>query len=232
MRLGQGIRALEVADDGIVWAGGDITTGRTTAGGRWLGGFARFAPLDSTPPAAPTNLHVTSTSDTTVDLAWDAAAGSPRGYQILRDDRVVSRTNGGRTATVDRAGEGRFAVRAVDARGNVSASTPVLKVEPADDGVDRLSGTDRFGTAAVIAQSYPAGLDTVYVANGLNFPDALAGAALAGKNNSPVVLVTPTKIPDQSATALDTLNPQRIVVLGGTSAVNNTVKDQLTRYIR
>ncbi|MBA2696811.1 MAG: cell wall-binding repeat-containing protein [Actinobacteria bacterium] len=88
-------------------------------------------------------------------------------------------------------------------------------------GVARLSGTDRFGTAAVIAQSYPPGLDTVYVASGLNFPDALAGAALAGKNNAPVLLVKPDEIPEQSTTALDTLNPKRIVILGGTSAVND-----------
>ncbi|MBA2697091.1 MAG: cell wall-binding repeat-containing protein [Actinobacteria bacterium] len=46
----------------------------------------------------------------------------------------------------------------------------------AGSGVSRIAGDDRFGTAATIAESYPAGLDTVYAANGLNFPDQTATA--------------------------------------------------------
>ncbi|MGB3827981.1 MAG: LamG-like jellyroll fold domain-containing protein, partial [Ornithinimicrobium sp.] len=51
------------------------------------------------------------------------------------------------------------------ARGGTGVST---------DEVTRVAGTDRFGTAAKVAteSGYPTGLDTVYIANGLNFPDA------------------------------------------------------------
>ncbi len=102
--------------------------------------------------------------------------------------------------------------------------------EPA--GVDRLAGTNRFSTAADVATEtgYPTGLDTVYIASGLDFPDALAGAALAGKNDAPILLVRPDRIPTATDRALSSLRPKRIVVLGGTGAVNSTVKEQLTTY--
>src|SRR5690606_7815624 len=49
--------------------------------------------------------------------------------------------------------------------------------------VSRLKGTDRFDTSAAIASEYPAGQDVVYLASGLRFADALAGAALAAKHD-------------------------------------------------
>ena len=56
--------------------------------------------------------------------------------------------------------------------------------------VTRQSGPDRFGTAADISsKNYSPGVGVVYVANGMNFPDALAGAPVAGKDRGPVLLV-------------------------------------------
>ena len=44
-----------------------------------------------------------------------------------------------------------------------------------DPTVSRLSGSDRFAAAVAISEkSFDSGVDVVYVANGLNFPDALA----------------------------------------------------------
>ncbi len=126
-RLGSGIWAIEIADDGTVWAGGDITSGLTTSGGRWLGGFARWAPRDTTAPGAPTGLSAPSQTSSTVRLAWEAASGGAAGYQVLRDDRVIATTNGGRSVTVPRGGENRFFVRAIDGAGNVSATTAVFE---------------------------------------------------------------------------------------------------------
>ena len=69
------------------------------------------------------------------------------------------------------------------------------------------------------------------MATGLNFPDALAGAAAAGVLHAPIILVTPSAIPGSSATELDRLNPVRIVILGGTGAVSAAVALQLATYI-
>ncbi|PRY68881.1 putative cell wall-binding protein [Glaciihabitans tibetensis] len=94
--------------------------------------------------------------------------------------------------------------------------------------VTRLAGADRFAaSAAISAESFRAGVATAYVANGLNFPDALAGAPVAAKDGSPILLVTPDAIPGAIEAELKRLKPGRIVVLGGVNSVTEAVKSKL-----
>ena len=74
--------------------------------------------------------------------------------------------------------------------------------------VQRVYGSDRYATSASIAQfgAYATG-GTVYIATGTDFPDALAGAAVAGKDDDPLLLVTPTGIPATVLTRLVALAP-------------------------
>ncbi len=60
-----------------------------------------------------------------------------------------------------------------------------------DSVIHRFGGSDRFATAIQIAQEFAPGPLHIYVASGLNFPDALAGSVLAAKNNGPIILVNP-----------------------------------------
>lgn len=95
----------------------------------------------------------------------------------------------------------------------------------------RWAGADRFASSATFsAKSFPAGVNVAYIANGLNFPDALSGAPIAGMNGGPVLLVTATAIPTPIATELKRLQPKKIVVLGGTGAVSSTVQTKLDAY--
>ena len=101
-----------------------------------------------------------------------------------------------------------------------------------DTEVKRYAGSDRYATASEIAQKMMQGVstDTVYVASGESFPDALAGAALAGSTGQPVLLTARDTLPTATAARLSTLRPARIVVLGGTGAVSNAVRDRLGDY--
>lgn len=69
------------------------------------------------------------------------------------------------------------------------------------------------------------------MASGQNFPDALAGAALAGSGRAPVVLVRTDDIPAATGGALTGLRPQRIAVLGGEVSVSAQVASQLAAYV-
>jgi putative cell wall-binding protein len=71
----------------------------------------------------------------------------------------------------------------------------------------------------------------VYVATGLNFPDALAAAAAAGRLGGPVLLVGPTSIPADTQAELGRLKPGRIVVAGGSGVVSDGVLNQLAAYL-
>ena len=97
--------------------------------------------------------------------------------------------------------------------------------------VPRLSGADRFSASAAIStENFAPGVSTVYIANGLNFPDALSGAPVAAKEGSPVLLVLPDSIPDSIQKELTRLKPGRIVVLGGENSVSPSVKEALGSF--
>jgi putative cell wall-binding protein len=110
----------------------------------------------------------------------------------------------------------------------VLTSAPAQAAAPV---VDRLSGSDRYATLAMVsAKSFAPGVSVAYVASGASFPDALAGAAVAGRDHAPLLLVGPTGIPSAIATELGRLAPKRIVVLGGTGSVSGAVQSALAGY--
>ncbi len=99
------------------------------------------------------------------------------------------------------------------------------------NGVSRLGGADRYATAAAVsAWTFATGPPIAFVATGANFPDALAGAAAAGVLGGPVLLVTRDTVPAATAAELARLRPARIVVLGSTGVVSDTVLDALHAY--
>jgi putative cell wall-binding protein len=107
----------------------------------------------------------------------------------------------------------------------------VIRISPATPATSRISGTDRYATAAALSrQAYPTGATRVFVSTGSDFPDALAGGAAAGHLSNPVLLVQKGGIPAATRAELDRLNPQRIVVLGGTSVVSEAVRAGLVPY--
>lgn len=95
----------------------------------------------------------------------------------------------------------------------------------------RLGGADRYATAArVSADTFAPGVPIAYVATGSAFPDALAAGPAAAKGGGPVLLTQGTLIPAATATELSRLRPARIVVLGGTAVISDTVMANLRRY--
>jgi putative cell wall-binding protein len=97
--------------------------------------------------------------------------------------------------------------------------------------VERIAGADRYSTAVELAQErFPAQPDTVFIVNGLNFPDALSAGPAAYIEDAPVLLVSPTSIPTVVADALEAMDPDTIFVIGGTGSVSAAVKAQLDGY--
>lgn len=87
----------------------------------------------------------------------------------------------------------------------------------------RIGGANRYETAAMIsAQTFDAGVPTVYLTTGLNFPDALSASA-ATRGGSPVLLVQPGDIPPPVEAELARLQPQSVKVLGASATVSDAV---------
>lgn len=107
----------------------------------------------------------------------------------------------------------------------------VIRISAASPSVSRLAGADRYATAAAVsAAQYGPGVPVVYVATGLNFPDALTGGAAAAHQGGPLLLVKQTTIPSATAAELSRLAPGRIRVLGGSGVVSDGVLAQLDAY--
>lgn len=96
---------------------------------------------------------------------------------------------------------------------------------------ERLSGADRFATAArVSASRFAPGVAVAYVVTGLKFPDALAAGVAAGVQGGPVLLSEADRLPEPTAAELQRLRPDRIVVVGGAGSVSEDVRQQLGQH--
>ena len=89
--------------------------------------------------------------------------------------------------------------------------------------VTRVSGADRYATAAAIADAgWPDALpasSTLLLATGSTFPDAVAGSAAAGHLGVPLLLTASGSLSSAAAAEIDRLKPAQVALLGGTSAL-------------
>jgi putative cell wall-binding protein len=97
--------------------------------------------------------------------------------------------------------------------------------------VERQYGNNRYETGAAASEdAFAPGVPVAYVATGANFPDALAAGAAAGFQGGPVVLVDRNTLPALATTELERLNPNRIVIVGGTSVISSYVGSLVGRF--
>ena len=98
--------------------------------------------------------------------------------------------------------------------------------------VIRLAGYDRYETSAfAMLSTFPSGTQTMYVANGESFPDALAGGAAAVHGGVPLLLATSEGLLLSTQYALADLRPQQIVILGGPAMISSWNERRLDRFI-
>jgi len=106
------------------------------------------------------------------------------------------------------------------------------QVEAQLTGVKRYAGIDQYQTGIAIAKGLGNNFNTIYLATGDNFPDALAGSALAARTGSPIILVD--KYLNSTAVtnflADHNLNIKNASILGGTAVITPTVWEKITRF--
>jgi len=96
--------------------------------------------------------------------------------------------------------------------------------------IKRIDGNDRFAVSVHAAQISleGAGSAKAYIANGMNFPDAMITSAYAGAGK-PLLLVKPDQLPSVTANFIKEAQIiEEFVVVGGSSSVS----DQVVRQIK
>ena len=93
--------------------------------------------------------------------------------------------------------------------------------------VQRIQGGDRYQTCLLTSQQAFAHADTVVVATGASFADALSASALCGMYQAPLLLTPRNKLPTWFFGELNRLGARNILIVGGEASVNAFVEKQL-----
>ncbi len=150
-------------------------------------------------------------------LAATGAAGASHSPVILVDGNKATVSS----ATLDLLGNLGVTDVAIAGGTGVVSSSIETQLRTSGRNVIRYGGGDRYSTAAVVnAAFFSPGTDTAFLATGTAFPDALAGAALAGRLGAPLYITQPACMPDVTRSALAALGNVKTVVMGGTGAVS------------
>jgi putative cell wall-binding protein len=122
------------------------------------------------------------------------------------------------------AGSYSLAYASTDKAGNkestVTVPFSIVGETPATEYIP-IEGANRYETAVAAAKlAFPDGADTVVIATGANWPDALGGAALAGLEGAPILLTDPKTLPSVVRAEIIDLGATKAYILGSEAAVS------------
>ena len=113
-------------------------------------------------------------------------------------------------------------------RMNYGEASDIAVVDTAKIGeILRIAGSSRFTTAAKISAVSCASAETVILANGMNYADALAGVPLAYKFNAPILLTGNGALNKDTFDEIKRLKAKDVIILGGEGAVSKEAEDEL-----
>jgi putative cell wall-binding protein len=104
---------------------------------------------------------------------------------------------------------------------------------PTGKTAERIWGNSRYSTATGISKRhFPTRTGgTVILTSGENWPDATSGSVLASAYNGPLLLTGASSLHNETKIEINRIKPVRVVVLGGTTAVSNTVVNQVKTIV-
>lgn len=93
--------------------------------------------------------------------------------------------------------------------------------------ISRISGEDRYKTAVKVSQTGWNSSNTVVLARGDEYADALAGVPLAKKYNAPLLLTQSNKYTEVTKDEIERLGAKTVYLLGGEKAISKSVESKL-----
>jgi len=116
----------------------------------------------------------------------------------------------------------------------IASSAVSTAVEAVDSSsIIRIGGTDRYETAAKIAEAGWSSSNYAIVANGEGYADALCAVPLAKANDAPILLTTSSDSLNQNTlNELKSLKVNHVIVVGGTGVVSDSVVDSIKTQVK
>lgn len=103
------------------------------------------------------------------------------------------------------------------------------KLRASGYNVERIAGSSRYQTAQLIAErviKHHQG-DTIFIASGENYPDALAVTPLAINLNSPILLNEGDELNTVVSDAIKNWKTQKVIIAGGPQTISKETEDKL-----
>ena len=91
----------------------------------------------------------------------------------------------------------------------------------------RLGGNTRYDTMVAIADAGFTSSDTVVLASGENFPDALSASSLAGAYKAPVIMTSKDSLSEQAKSEIERLGASKVFIIGSPAAISTSVESML-----
>ncbi|MBN6204942.1 cell wall-binding repeat-containing protein, partial [Ralstonia pickettii] len=179
--------------------------------------------IDKTAPAAPA---VNKIFDASTTLTGKAEAGSTVSAKVSNKEigKATAKSDGTFEIKIAKQSAGtEITVTATDKAGNESAPTTIT----VQSQFDRISGYMRYDTAIEVSKRGWDTAETVILARGDDFADALAGVPLAYKLDAPILMTPVNKLWDNTLTEIERLGAKNVIVLGGKGAVSDTIVNKL-----
>jgi len=152
-------------------------------------------------------------------LTGSAAAGAARVPVLLVTSSGIPAET---VAELRRLHPGRITILGGPGAVSAAVATSLATYAPT---VRRLSGVDRYGTAAAISQAFFGSASRVFLATGSGFADALSAAALAAAVDGPVLLSDYACVPAADLNEISRLSANQITLVGGPGALSSAVQN-------
>lgn len=151
-------------------------------------------------------------------LSASAAAGSLDAPVVLLNGQASTLDNATAQLLVD------LGVTDIRIAGGPASVSPGIESAlgnvPGVTSVIRLTGVDRFVVSGATNRAAFASADSVFIASGFTFPDALAGAAVAGALGVPLYVVPTSCIPGYVLDDFESWDVSDMQILGGPGSVS------------
>ena len=95
--------------------------------------------------------------------------------------------------------------------------------------VTRIAGSNRFETAVEISKASFTKADTVVLAYGFSYADALAGVPLAANLKAPILLTANDSLPQKTLDEIKRLGAKKVIILGGYGVISKGIEKSLKK---
>lgn len=183
-------------------------------------------------PVKVVDFQVEKNSGDAIEVSWTPNNEEDvAGYHLFLNNEKVDEVAAGITSYIftelEEDTDYTLSIAAVDRSGNVSEKSEVAIQTNLKSQLDRISGYMRYDTAIEVSKRGWDAAETVILARGDDFADALAGVPLAYKLDAPILMTPVNKLWDNTLTEIERLGAKNVIVLGGKGAVSDTIVNKL-----